>query len=50
MEVQFFAGIVLVYVLAGPVEVVDGVFDGVDAACLGVFGDTYRVAQTPAKA
>ena len=40
MEVQFLAGIVLVDVLAGTVKVVDGVLDGVDAACLGVFGDT----------
>lgn len=38
------------YVLAGTVEVVDRVLDGVDATCLGVFGDTYGIAQTPAEA
>lgn len=43
MEVQLLTGIVLVYILAGTVEVVDGVLNGVDAACLRVFRDTYRV-------
>ena len=38
MEIQFFARVVLVDVLSCAVEVVDGALDGVDAACLGVFG------------
>ena len=38
VEIQFLAGVVLVDVLAGAVEIVEGAFDGVDAACEGVFG------------
>ena len=38
VEIQFFARVVLVDVLACAVEVVKGAFDGVDAACEGVFG------------
>lgn len=43
MEVQLLAGVVLVYILAGTVEVVDGVLNGVDAACLRVFRDAYGI-------
>ena len=50
MEVQLLTGIVLVDISAGTVEVVDGILHGIDAACLRVFRDTYRVAQSPAEA
>lgn len=48
VEIQFLAGVVLVDVLARAVQIVDGAFDGVEAACKGVFGDSDGVAQTPA--
>lgn len=44
VEIQLLTGIVLVDILAGTIEVVDGVLDGVDAACLRVFRNTYRVS------
>lgn len=44
VEVQLLTGIILVYILAGTVEIVDGVLHGVNAARMRVFCNTYGVA------
>ena len=49
VEVELFAGVVLVDVGGQAAELVRAVFDGVDSAGYGVFGYADRVAEAPAE-
>ena len=44
MKIYLFAGVVFVYVLTLALDLVDAIFDAVDAAAKGVLGDADAVA------